>query len=498
MMTHEQPLQSGLYAPKDLGARIPEDHLLRRIHETLDLSFSYDVVEATYGAVGRESIPPPTILKLMLLMVLYKVEYERELFRELPMRIDWLWFLGYDLSSPIPNHSVLSKARKRWGAKLFEELFVRTIALCMKAGLIEGRDLLADSSLIDANASVDSLFRIAQAVAAAASSRLDEPVAGPDSDEPPTESPDETPDEPPAAPSEPRYRSSTDPDATGAKRRGETRMRPRYQTHRGVDSAHGVITATVVGPGHESEATRLEELINQHTKHTGRRIDTVTTDSKYGTADNLEYLEWNQIAAYINPYRNSHTRPQAGRFTECCFRYDEAGDCYVCPAGQKLVRKQYRREKDAYRYAASGNVCQSCTLRAFCTSSKRGRTVDRQVRQPILDRATARVRTQEGKDHLKLRRWKMEGSFARSYRLGYKRAHGRGLRNMAIQDYLVAAVQNVLILVWSKAAKTRAKASIRSRTIALAALGAIRRAFHSMSKLFSLTPSFTARLSYSW
>lgn len=200
MMTHERPLQSELYEPKDLGARIPEDHLLRRIQETLDLSFSYDVVEGTYGAVGRESIPPPTILKLMLLLVLYKVEYERELFRELPMRIDWLWFLGYDLSSPIPNHSVLSKARKRWGTKLFEELFVRTIALCMKAGLIEGKDLLADSSLIDANASVDSLFQVAKAVAATASSRLDEPAEGPDSAEPPSEPPSEPPAETPSAP----------------------------------------------------------------------------------------------------------------------------------------------------------------------------------------------------------------------------------------------------------------------------------------------------------
>lgn len=489
MMTRERPFQSGLFAPKDLGARVPQDHILRRINENLDLSFAYDAVGSMYGAVGNESLPPPTILKLMLLLVLYKVEFERELFRELPMRIDWLWFLGYDLTSQTPNHSVLSKARRRWGTKLFEELFARSIELCMKAGLIDGRDLLADSSLIDANASVDSLFRVAQAVAVSASSRLDEPADEPDQDEPPTQNP--------SAPTEPKYRSATDPDATGAKRRGETRMRPRYQTHRAVDSAHGVITATAVGPGHENEAKRLEELITQHTEHTGRRIASVTADSKYGTAENLEFCEWNQIAAYINPFRNHYMRPKQGKFTECCFRYDEAGDCYTCPAGQRLVRTQYLADKDAHRYAASAKVCQSCPVRALCTSSKRGRSISRQVRQPILDRATARIKTKEGKDHRKLRGWMMEGSFAHSVRLGYKRAHGRGLRNMTIQDYLVAAVQNVLILLRSKPGKSGKTATTSLSTFVLGGIGVLRRAWHSMSKLLLLTPSYPYRLSYS-
>ena len=450
-MTRERPLQTGLFAPQDLGARIPGNHVLRRINETLDLGFVYEVVESSYGGVGRESVPPTTIMKMMLLLTLYKVEFERELFRELPMRIDWLWFLGYDLSSEIPNHSVLSKARKRWGPKVFDELFERTIQLCMRAGLIEGRELLADSSLIDANASVDSLFRIAQAVTASVTSRLDEPASDPGQADPTQADPTEEP----STPTDAQYRSTTDPDATGAKRRGEMRMRPRYQTHRAVDSFHGVITATLLGPGHENEAHRLAELVSQHTEHTGQRVETLTADSKYGTADNLEYCEWNGIKAYINPLRNTQTRPKAGKFTECCFRYDEADDTYTCPAGQKLLRTQFRPDKDAYRYTAPAKVCRSCPVRGLCTSSKHGRSVSRQVRQPILDRATERLKTKEGKDHRKKRQWMMEGSFARSVRLGYKRARVRGLRNVTIQDYLVAAVQNLLILMQSSSPKMK-------------------------------------------
>ena len=462
MMTSEGPLQSGLFAPQDLGARIPGDHLLRKVAESVDLSFVNDAVEGKYGAVGRQSVPPTRIMKLLLLLVIYNVPSERALFRDLPMRIDWLWFLGFDLSSKLPNHSVLSKARKRWGPEVFHELFARTIAMCMKANLIDGRDMLADSSLIDANASVDSLFRIAESMAAAVTSRLDAEEAdrsatkGSDDDDGGATESDQ-------GKSEPKYRSTTDPDATGAKRRGETRVKPRYQTHRAVDTANGVITATTVGAGHENESLRLEELVFAHTEHTGHRVESVTADSKYGTADNLEFCEYNSIDAFIVPFRSNYTRSRDGHFAECCFRYDPEQDVYWCPAGEPLKRAGFRRDKDAHRYRASAKACNACSVRAFCTKGAKGRTLHRPVRAAILERAHARTRTERGQRQKKLRRWMMEGSFAHSVPLGYKRARARGLRNMRIQDFLVAAVQNLLILI---RAKTRMTASIASQTAA--------------------------------
>lgn len=435
MMAKESPLQSGLFEPKDLGARVPADHVLRRIASTVDFNFVNDEVERTYGAVGHESVPPTRVMKLLLLLVLYNVASERALFRDLPMRIDWLWFLGYDLSSTVPTHSVLSKARKRWGAAVFSRLFETTIRLCMEAGLVDGRHLLADSSLIDANASVDSLFRVAEAVASSATERLDEldddAESGDDED----------------AGTEPKYRSRTDPDATGAKRRSEKRVRPRYQTHRVVDSQNAVITATIVGPGHENEATQLEPLVFQHTERTGCRAESLTADTKYGTADVLEFCEINHIDAYITPFRSTYTKPKGEQFSECCFRYDAENDCYTCPAGQQLIRRAFRRDKDAYRYVAPARVCRSCPVRSHCTSSRRGRSINRPARMQILERAVERVRTEEGKARKKRRKWMMEGSFAQSVPLGYKRARARGLPNMRIQDYLVAAVQNLLILL---------------------------------------------------
>src|SRR3989304_3601450 len=116
MMSYEDPPQSKLfYMGINIDKRIRKNHPLRKIEELIDFDFIYNEVKDKYGYNGNESIPPPVILKLMLLLVLYNVRSERELMDTLSERLDWLWFLGFDLDTEIPNHSVLSKARRRWG-----------------------------------------------------------------------------------------------------------------------------------------------------------------------------------------------------------------------------------------------------------------------------------------------------------------------------------------------------------------------------------------------
>ncbi|MBL7225406.1 MAG: transposase [Desulfobacteraceae bacterium] len=113
----------------------------------------YDEVKDSYGYKGNVSVPPPVILKMMLLLILYNVRSERELISTIPERLDWLWFLGYDLEDEIQDHSVLSKARTRWGVKAFKNFFERIVWQCVKACLIDGRKVFVDASLIDADAS---------------------------------------------------------------------------------------------------------------------------------------------------------------------------------------------------------------------------------------------------------------------------------------------------------------------------------------------------------
>ena len=128
MMGRKAEVQKKLfYEAINLDRRIRKDHILRKFAELIDFDFIYKEVQETYGNNGNVSVPPPVILKMMLLLVLYNVRSERELMDTIPERLDWLWFLDYDLDDEIPNHSVLSKARNRWGVDAFKSFFERIV-----------------------------------------------------------------------------------------------------------------------------------------------------------------------------------------------------------------------------------------------------------------------------------------------------------------------------------------------------------------------------------
>lgn len=91
--------------------------------------------------MGTLSVAPEVILKMMFLLFFDDIKSERELMEVIAERLDYLWFLDYTLDEQVPDHSVLSKARARWGKEVFESLFVRTVAQCVAAGLVDGSKL---------------------------------------------------------------------------------------------------------------------------------------------------------------------------------------------------------------------------------------------------------------------------------------------------------------------------------------------------------------------
>lgn len=444
MMKRHLPTQRPLLgAALNLDTRIPADHVLRKIEQAVDFEFVYNEVEHLYGAVGRPSVPPPVLLKMMVLLFLFNVPSERELMRTIPLRLDWLWFLGYELDTDVPNHSVLSKARRRWGVEVFHTLLRRVIDSCLAAGLVGGKKVFIDASLIDANASVDSLVDTDK-LARELTTRLDGNPEGGGSDGTPPEPPPSTSSHQKRTAA--RYRSSTDPDATGTKH-GTGKMRARYATHRVVDATAGVITASVIGPGHENEAERLEQVLEQHHEHTAIAVQIPVADTKYGTRENLLRCNEAGLTPHIRPYRANYGKRE-GMFGDCEFRYDAAADVYRCPAGQQLTRRQRRKDKGGYRYAAPQRVCRGCPARHLCTSAKTApRRILRLDNQDVIDAFAKQCRSPEARADLKQRFWMMEGSFAHSTRMGYKRARWRGLWRVQIQDLLIAALQNALVLI---------------------------------------------------
>ncbi len=447
MMGHEKQNQGQLFYTRfNLERRVRKDHMLRRIARHINFDFIYGEVKETYGQRGNVSIPPPVILKMMLLLILYNVRSERELMETIPERLDWLWFLGYDLDDEIPNHSVLSKARARWGVKAFQKFFERIVWQCVEASLVDGRKLFMDGSLIDANASNNSVVKqrdmrpyLIQSYRTL-ESRLEDQDAKWDND-------DSTPK---SGRANRKHTSTTDPDAS-VMRMGKGKSKLRYQIHRGVDEKTEIITATEVTAGEVNEAHRMTALVNQHQENTGEKVETVVADSKYGTIDN--YLSCHElgIASHFESFDKSHRNSgrRKGIFSASEFTYNAAEDLFICPPGELLTRRSYYKKRNHYEYSAGPKVCAGCRLRNQCTRAKTGRTLKRHARQDDIDRMLACSENRMAKRDIKKRQHLMERSFAHSTRYGFKRARWRRLWRVQIQEYLTAAIQNIKILIRS-------------------------------------------------
>ena len=123
MMGRQSPYQYKFFMKGfSLEKRIRKDHVLRRISEEVDFDFIYEEVKDTYGENGNVSVPPPIILKMMLLLILYNARSERELMLTIPERMDWMWFLGYDLEDEIPPGARL---QSQSGARLVHCVLAR-------------------------------------------------------------------------------------------------------------------------------------------------------------------------------------------------------------------------------------------------------------------------------------------------------------------------------------------------------------------------------------
>jgi transposase len=439
----------------NLEHRVRRDHPLRRIAATVDFTFVRAEVAHCYGHNGNVGIDPTVLLKLMFLLFYDDIASERELMERLPERLDYLWFLGYGLEDAVPDHSVLSKARRRWGQEVFAKVFIHTVQQCVQAGLVDGKKIHVDSSLIDANASRQSVVKSSpeliaayKTAYAAQESKLQD------------------------CSTHPGYQaindqmvSPTDPDAALA-RKGGGLSRPRYHHHRAVDDAHGVITAVETTPGSIVESSQLMNLVQQHQTHTGATVATAVADSAYGTAENLAACVEAGIAPHLGQGQKMGRRPEgaAHLFGEDQFIYDKTSDTYRCPAGQKLARRLHSY-RGSWEYKADKGVCQNCALRAQCTNAKLGRTVQRHSKETLVQQGRQMAASGAARRDRQRRQHLMEGSFAQAANEhGFKRSRWRRLWRQQIQDWLIAAVQNVKILL--KAVQKRNQGAMAQRAAA--------------------------------
>ena len=156
-MQGKQDYQEKLFAQFQLSERVPKHNFYRRLKEVLDLDFLYPLTQSYYGESGQKSIDLVVFFKLCLVGYLENIISDRHLIQHSSMRMDILYFLGYDIDEELPWHSTISRTRGLYPESVFEEVFTKILSMCVENGMVSVHTQAIDSAPIKANASMDSL-----------------------------------------------------------------------------------------------------------------------------------------------------------------------------------------------------------------------------------------------------------------------------------------------------------------------------------------------------
>ena len=452
-----------LYYDFSLDDKVPEDHILRRIAEAVDFSFVHEIARPYYSHTGKPSVDPAVVLKMALIGYLYGIPSERRLASELPLNMGWLWFLGYEIDEGTPDHSILSKARARFGPDLYREFFYEVVRLCEEAGLVTGDRVVIDSTAVPANASLESLVSKSIFEQLPPSEQFVETLFA-ENEDPSEEDRSENqqederpPDRPTSGGSEKKDKgqdgkpvsslkanerrvSRTDPDSSLVKRGKKKGVMLAYKVHVVVDGGEDrVITAIDATPAETGDASILPSLVWRHAGALGRFPEEAVADTAYGSRDVYAFLKQTGISPSI-PRLTTHSKK---RLDPSAFRHDIEKDVLICPQGNTLKRGGVKSGNKSDVYRSERGSCKECPIKSNCTRGE-SRAVFFHPDDEVLLWALAHLDTIEAKTALRKRKiWAETVMADLKGQHNLERAQFRRLWNMEIQAYLSAAAHNL-------------------------------------------------------
>ncbi|CAN7209294.1 transposase [Phenylobacterium sp. LjRoot164] len=442
MMGERRIDQAALFYEFSLERHVPADHMLRAIDRFVDLEGVRAHVAPFYSPIGRPSIDPELLIRMLIVGYCFGIRSERRLCEEVHLNLAYRWFCRLGLDGDVPDHSTFSKTRhgRFRDSDLLRHLFESVVERCMSEGLVGGEGFAADASLIKADANRQRGVPGAEGLPAEATSRaiaeylavLDDAAFGA------------------ATPVVPKFISPADPASrwTGADK-GPAYF--AYATNYLIDLDHAVIVdveaSTAVRQAEVGAVrTMIERVRERHDLQPGR----LAADTAYGSAEMLDWLVNKQHIAPHIPVIDKSSRDD-GTFARSDFTYDPEGDLYRCPGGKEL--KQHRRAfridhpdvppDDTYRYRASKADCDACALKSRCSPNTPARKVTRSIYEGARDLARAIAKTDAYVTSRRERK-KVEMLFAhlkRILKLERLRLHGpQGARD---EFHLAATAQNL-------------------------------------------------------
>jgi transposase len=445
MMGERTVVQEALFYEFNLERHLPADHLLRSIDRFVDLSGIRAHLRPFYSEIGRPSIDPELLIRMLLVGYCFGIRSERRLCEEVHLNLAYRWFCRLGLEGDVPDHSTFSKNRhgRFRESDLLRELFETTVRRCMREGLVGGEGFAADASLIKADANKQRSVEGSQEVdweAMAATRRsvreyldtLDEAAWGA------------------ASEVRPKFVSQSDPAAqwTGALK-GHAFF--AYAANYLIDLDHAVIVDVEASRAiRQAEVGATRTMIDRTQDRFGLDPERLAADAAYGSA---EMLGWLVHQRGIEPHVPVFDKSQRsdGTFSRDDFTYDHKRDCYICPAGKELRQRQkvYRvprpfvDEDGMMRYRASKLDCQGCALKPQCCPNAPARKIPRSIHEGARDMARDIAKT-EAYVTSRHERKKIEMLFAHLKRiLKLERLRLRGPNGARDEFHLAATAQNL-------------------------------------------------------
>jgi transposase len=428
-----------------LEDRVPADHLLRRIDRFLDLGDIRTKLAPFYCSIGRPSIDPELMIRMLIVGYCFAIRSERRLCEEVHLNLAYRWFCRLGLDGKVPDHSTFS--RNRHGrfrqSNLLRHVFETVVRRCIDEGLVGGNSFAVDASLIAADANKQrSLpgdeWNIAELPANPGRAvrdylaTLDDAAFGA------------------ASPKQPKFVSPSDPAAqwTGALR-GPAFF--AYADNYLIDTDHAVIVDVEATRAiRQAEVGAAQTMIERTLARFGLYPESLAGDTAYGAADMLGWLVYEHgIEPHIPVFDKSNRTD--GTFSRADFTYNPAEDRYICPGGKELKQRQrvYRKqyplvdENGMLRYRASRLDCAACAMKPRCCPKDPARRLLRSIHEGARDMARD-IAKSDAYETSRRNRKKVEMLFAHLKRiLKLGRLRLRGPTGAHDEFLLAATAQNL-------------------------------------------------------
>jgi len=430
--------QEKLFTNFSLSSRIPDHNFYKKLKTELDLSFLYKVCKPYYGDCGQKSIDPVVFFKLMLVGYFDGITSDRQLIDFVSLRLDVLYFIGYDIDEELPWHSTISRTRKKLPTDIFEEVFDKVFSMCVEKGMVSGHTQAIDSALVKANASVDSIEPRKPALTV---SKYIEEVVNQDTEAEDDKNEDESDYKPNTRKdikrSNKTHHSPTDKDAKIAYKPGKP-TNLYYQSQMSVDSEHCVISHIQATKADKRDSVYLIPIVErtkERLSKAGMLVSNILADANYSKGENYFELDKMGLEAFIPPHGQYKGGPDG-------FKYLDESDEWECPEGKNLTfRRDYYSEgvrKKEYRIALK--ECMGCKLYNECVKSKRGKCIIIAYYKENIDKAIKRVKSAQGRYLKGKRQSTVEPVFGSLMgNMGMKKVRTIGLAN-ANKIFLMTAV----------------------------------------------------------